>query len=171
MQADLEELKKKNSDSRDLISRIATKIPGFKGYVEKSENYNTDLIVREVIVANMKNLKKRLGIISGEMVKKSDLSGVEEINSLSNVLEGIIKKVEYADYGRSGAMSKVKFTEEDQDRLLEYDWRLVSDFEEIDKSLESYSDIPVEKIHELKERIREFEILFDNRKKVILEVI
>ena len=50
---------------------------------------------------------------------------------LGNVFEGLVKKVQYAEYGPSGQFSKLKITEEDQNRLLEFDWRLIAQFDEI----------------------------------------
>lgn len=171
MQPNLDELNKKIEENRDFIDRIAIGIPGFKGYVEKSEKYDADSMLREIIADKIRNLKKELGILSSDLVKKSELEPVQEIDSLSNIIEGILKKVEYADYGLKGPFSKIEFSEENQNRLLEFDWRLISQFDEIEKILTEGKGNPSSMLETLKTQIREYEKLVDDRKYVILEVI
>ena len=133
MQPDLNNLKTKIQANRDFIDRITTSLPGFKGYVEKSENYDADKIIRNFITDKILSSKKNLGVISGDNVRSGNLAATQDFDSLSNLLEGILKKVEFADYGVSGGFSKIKITEEDQNRLLEYDWRLITAFDEVFK--------------------------------------
>lgn len=175
MQPDLNNLKAKIQANRDFIDRIATGLPGFKGYVEKSENYDADKIIRGFISDKILLAKKTLGVISGENVKNGNLAVTQEFDSLSHLLEGLVKKIEFADYGVSGGFSKIKITEEDQNRLLEYDWRLITVFDEIYKLLDNLSSLQGEaltaEINSIKTRIREFEKNFDDRKYVIMEVI
>jgi len=171
MQPNLDDINKKIEENRDFISRIAAGIPGFKGYVERAEKYDADKMVREIITGKMQSLKKQLGIISSDLVKKSELDLVQGLDALSNLVEGVMKKVEYADYGLSGAFSKIKFTEEGQNRLLEFDWRLISKFEEIEKLVDQTAETTAETIDQLKGVVRNFEKDFDDRKNVIMEVI
>ena len=175
MQPDLNNLKSKIQGNRDLIDRITTGLPGFKGYVEKSENYDADKIIRGFIADKILSAKKNLGIISGDHARKGDFAVTQEFDSLSNLLEGLLKKVEFADYGVSGGFSKIKITEEDQNRLLEYDWRLITAFDEVNQLFSSLSSLQAEaliaEISSIKTKIREFEKNFDDRKYVIMEVI
>ena len=175
MQPDLNNLKAKIQANRDFIDRITTKLPGFKGYVEKSENYDADRMVREFIADRIQSSKKSLNVMSGDLVKSGDIATIQEIDSVQNLLEGLIKKVQYADYGASGGFSKIKITEEDQNRLLEYDWRLISAFDEINAATGKFQslqgDALVQEIRNLKQKIRDFDKSVDDRKYVIMEVI
>jgi len=175
MQPDLNNLKAKIQSNRDLIDRITTGLPGFKGYVEKSENYDADKIIRNFIADKILSAKKNLGVISGDIVRSGNFTVTQDFDSLSNLLEGLLKKVEFADYGVSGGFSKIKITEEDQNRLLEYDWRLITAFDEVFKLFANLSTLQGEaltaEISSIKTKIREFEKNFDDRKYVIMEVI
>lgn len=175
MQPDLNNLKSKIQANRDFIDRIAIGLPGFKGYVEKSENYDADKIIRGFIVDKILSAKKNLGIISADNVRSGNLVITPELDLLSNLLEGLLKKVEFADYGVSGGFSKIKLTEEDQNRLLEFDWRMISSFDEIYKLFDSLAalqgDALLPEIKNIKTKIREFEKNFDERKYVIMEAI
>lgn len=175
MQPDLNNLKAKIQANRDFIDRITTRIPGFNGYVEKSENYDADRMVREFIADRVLSAKKSLNVLSGDLVKSGEIQTIQEIDSIQNLLEGLLKKIQYADYGVSGGFSKIKITEEDQNRLLEYDWRLISAFDEINtltaKLQSVQGDSLVQEMKNLKQKIRDFDKSVDDRKYVIMEVI
>lgn len=175
MQPDINNIKSKLQANRDFIDRITINLPGFKGYVEKAENYDADRMIRSFIVEKILSAKKTLSIVAGDNVRNGNLTITPDIDSLSNVLEGLVKKVEYAEYATRGGFSKVKITEEDENRLLEYDWRLISTFDEVFKMFSNLStlqgDALKSEINSIKTRVREFEKNFDDRKNVIMEVI
>jgi len=175
MQPDINNIKSKLQGNRDFIDRITVSLPGFKGYVEKAENYDADRMIRSFIVEKILSAKKTLTVIAGDNVRNGNLSITQEIDQLSNLLEGIVKKVEYAEYAVSGRFSKIKITEEDENRLLEYDWRLISTFDEVLKLFLNLSTLQEDalkgELNTIKTKVREFEKNFDDRKNVIMEVI
>jgi len=175
MQPDLNNLKAKIQANRDFIDRITAQLPGFKGYVEKSESYDADRMVREFIADKVLSAKKSLNILASDLIKSGDIATIQEIDSIQNLLEGLLKKVQYADYGTAGAFSKIKITEEDQNRLLEYDWRLISSFDEINgitSKLQTLQGDPfLQELKNMKQKIRDFDKNIDDRKYVIMEVI
>jgi hypothetical protein len=175
MKPDLNNLKNRIEEKRDFIDRIALEIPFFKGYLVKSENYDADLMVRSFIADKLLTVKKHLGAVSSEALKKEDYNLIKEIESLSVTVEGLVKKVRYSEYGTTGAFSKAKITEDDQSRLLEYDWRLLSSADELVESISKISSsdcvsIP-EGLNSAGGMIADFESAFNERKNVILEVI
>ena len=97
MQPDLNNLKAKIQANRDFIDRITTRLPGFNGYVEKSENYDADRMVREFIADRVLSAKKSLNVLSGDLVKSGEIQTIQEIDSIQNLLEGLLKKIQYAD--------------------------------------------------------------------------
>lgn len=175
MQPDLNNLKSKIQANRDFISRIAQGLPGFKGYVEKAENYDADRMIREFISDRIAAVKKNLNMLSGDLSKEADLGALPDIDSLAHVLEGLFKKVQHAEYGASGPFSKIKITEEDQNRLLEFDWRLIELFDEIlgfAASIQSSrGDALLQGLRDVKAKVLDFEKTFNERKYVIMEVI
>lgn len=175
MQPDLNSLKNRIQANRDFITRIAAGIPGFKGYVEKAENYDADRIIREFVSDKISSVKKTLAMLSGDLSREADITALPDVDSLGNVLEGLFKKVQYAEYGAPGQFSKIKITEDDQNRLLEFDWRLISLFDEVltlAAGLQaSRGDALKSALKSVKGKVLEFEKTFDERKYVIMEVI
>lgn len=175
MKPDLNNLKKRIEDSRDFIDRIALGIPLFKGYLIKAENYDADSMIRAFLADKLFAVKKNINSLSTEMAKKGDYEILKDINSLSHLVERLVKKVQFAEYGASGVFSRAKITEDDQNRLLEYDWRLLSSMDELAESAERLlspdcGSLP-EGIKSMAGMIADFESAFNERKNVILEVI
>lgn len=175
MKPDLNNLKNRIESKRDFIDKIALGIPFFKGYLLKSENYDADLMIRSFLADKLISVKKHLGALSSSALKKDDYALIKEIESISLKVEGLVKKVRYAEYGTSGTFSKAKITEDDQNRLLEYDWRLLSSADDLVESVvkinSSSSASIIEGLKSARSMLADFESEFNERKNIILEVI
>ncbi|HOG52113.1 MAG TPA: hypothetical protein PKY10_16110, partial [Lentisphaeria bacterium] len=106
--------------------------------------------------------------------KKQRRDSLGDLDSLSLKMEAMIKKCQHADFGRAAALSSMTISEDDKNRLLEYDWRLISALDGIEKSLgelRNASDAIGTVISGIGDALRAFEKNFDERKNVLLEVI
>ncbi len=175
MQPNLDHIKQKRSDSRDLIDRITLKIPGYQGYVEKAEMYDADRIVRNLIADQLQDLKTEINSVSSKLVKSGDPSVLTELQSLNTAIERIQKKCKYADYGGHASLTGLKISDDDKNRLLEYDWRLISTVEEIDKVVKEIRQTAAgeisAKIESVMGSLEQFEKSFNERKNVLMEVM
>lgn len=175
MQPNLDNLKKKIQDNRDLIDRITVKLPGFKGFVEKAESYAADKIVRELLADRIQAFKNDVNAKLVELEKKQQRDALGDLDTLGLKLETLIRKCQHADFGRAAALSSMAISEEDKNRLLEYDWRLISGLDELEKKMGDLRATPAESagtvISGIADTLRSFEKNFDERKNVLLEVI
>jgi hypothetical protein len=175
MQPNLDNLKKKIQENRDLIDRITVKFPGFVGYVEKAENYAADKIVREMLGNRIQGFKDEVHAKMAELEKKKERGVLPDLDSMAVKMEGVIKKCRSAEFGASSSLSGIKISEDDKNRLLEYDWRLISALDELEKSVGELRAAAAENIggvmSGISEKLRLFEKNFDERKNVLLEVI
>jgi len=174
MQPNLDNLKKKIQQNRDLIDRIVVKFPGFKGYVEKAESYAADKIVRDLLADRMQGFKNEINSKLADMEKKKDRANMADLDSMNIKMETVIKKCRHADFGAASVLSGITISEDDKNRLLEYDWRLISALDDLDKSvkeLRSAAENCGVVIIGIADKLREFEKNFDERKNVLLEVI
>jgi hypothetical protein len=175
MQPNLENLKKKIQDNRDLIDRITLKFPGFKGYVEKAESYAADKIVRDLLADRILGFKNEVNAKLVELEKKQQRDKLGDLDTLGLKMETVIKKCQHADFGRTSALSKMAISEDDKNRLLEYDWRLISALDDMDKKIGELRAATEENIGAvitgIADTLRAFEKNFDERKNVLLEVI
>lgn len=175
MQPNVDNLKKKIQENRDLIDRITVKFPGFKGYVEKAESYDADKVVRNLLVDRIQGFKSEVNAKSTDLEKKKDRTFLADLDSLNIKMETMVKKSQHADFGKTAALSSIKISEDDKNRLLEYDWRLISSLDDLDKAVKDLRAAAPESlgalINGIADKLRDFEKNFDERKNVLLEVI
>lgn len=172
MQPDLENLKGKIKNKRDLLDRLIAKLPGYEDYVEKAELYQADKLVRDLLAEKINSLKGKLDSFSGDLFKKGDSTELlGELDAIGKIIERVYNKVKFAEHGNT-TKTRLEVKEEDKNRLLEYDWRMISEVEELEKI---FAALEVEDTDglakKLRDKIQEFEEIFDKRKHIILEVI
>lgn len=175
MQPDLENIKKKVEESRDLIDKISTKVPGFSSMVEQAESYAADQVVRDFMADRVQGLKGELGEVSGRFSREKVYDLMTDLDSLNINFEKLYKKTKFADYASSASASGLKVSDKDKERLLEYDWRLIASLDEFDDVMgrlkgASREDAPAI-LNEIRSKISEFEKSFDERKNAIMEVL
>jgi hypothetical protein len=175
MQPNLDNLKKKIQENRDLVSKITAKFPGFAGYVEKAETYDADRIVRGLVADRIGSFKGAVNEKLADLARKKERALMPDLDALSLKMETAIKKCQHSDFGKTAALSSMKLSDDDVNRLLEFDWRLISSLDEIEKSVNDLSSADAGStatlVGAISDKLREFEKKFDERKNVLLEVL
>ncbi len=175
MQPDVNKLKQRIRENRDLVDKIASKLPGFKGYADKSDSHDADKMIREIIVDIVKRIKNEVNAASRDLVKGGKYMILPDFESLETKLETLIKKCGYAASGSTTPVSRAALTEDDKSRLLEYDWKLISAIEELEKTakdiLSAAQDNPGPAAKKFEAKLNEFESHFDERKNILREVL
>jgi len=175
MQPDLENLKKRIGESKDLVDRLIGRLPGYAGYVEKGEMYEADRVVRGFIAGKLLSYKKVVDGVINDQARKGELSRLTDLESINSLLEKVHKKCAHADYGTSGGMSHVTVSQDDSNKILEFDWRMIGKADELEPEIAKMEGAGGEtldaEIKRIRKLIGEFENAFDQRKNVILEVI
>ncbi|HOD14621.1 MAG TPA: hypothetical protein PK307_17850 [Spirochaetota bacterium] len=175
MQPNLENVKKKIQENRDLVSKITARFPGFAGYVEKAETYDADRIVRGLLADRVGSFKATVNEKSSDLARKKERGPLPDLDALSLKMETVIKKCQHADFGKAAALSSMKLSDDDVNRLLEYDWRLITSLDELDKAVGGIGAATPESlgpvIGGISDKLKEFEKKFDERKNVLLEVL
>lgn len=172
MKPDMEGIKKRIAESRDFLDDITAKVPGFTGYVEKAEMYDADRVIRGFLAERLLSFKKVIDAAMRDFQRKGEALHLADLDSLGIIVERAVKKCQYAEYGISAAKMKIK--PEDQNRLLEYDFSLLSNLDELGQAFGRFSgggDLNVpDTIAEIRKKIEEFEKAFEERKLVTMEV-
>jgi hypothetical protein len=106
-----------------LLGKIASKIPGFSGYIEKGRRREADQILRETIAGRLEEIRVELGaiheILSRDIIKAIDHA--EPMGQADTRLMGLIGKVRDAPQGYAGFFDAVKVKEDDLARVYAFD--------------------------------------------------
>ncbi|RLE92283.1 MAG: hypothetical protein DRN04_10740 [Thermoprotei archaeon] len=154
----------------DLIERLSMLIPGYRGYKQKELIREDDRLVREKAALKIDEAKRLLEEVMPSY--SGDYEVLEKMDSLRKDLEALAQKIRHASLGYRGLFDRVKIREEELRKLLDYDYKLVTLAEEINKSVKNLASLLSEKsrlvagIAEVKSKVLELDLVVSKRSEV-----
>jgi len=122
---------RKVKQSAELLEKLELAIPGYRGYKEKELRREADRLIRERL---LKMLEPAYRDFKSSMLNAAgDTALMQTYNQVQALFDRVIAKLRTASYGYSGFFDAVKIREAELDKLLEYDWNLVSTVERLAK--------------------------------------
>jgi hypothetical protein len=105
------------------LGELASKIPGFSGYIERSRRREADQLLRSTIASRLEESRLQLASVHQELgrdiVKAMDYA--EALGRADTRLMGLIGKVKDAPEGYAGFFDAVKVQEDDLARVYAFD--------------------------------------------------
>jgi len=145
-------------------------IPGYRGYKQKELIREDDRLVREKAALKIDEAKRLLEEVMPSY--SGDYEVLEKMDSLRKDLEALAQKIRHASLGYRGLFDRVKIREEELRKLLDYDYKLVTLAEEINKSVKNLASLLSEKsrlvagIAEVKSKVLELDLVVSKRSEV-----
>jgi hypothetical protein len=113
----------KIESEQSVLGKIASKIPGFSGYIEKGRRREADQMLRETVSGRLEDVRIQLAnvqqTLSGDIIKAIDHA--EPIGRADTRLMGLIGKIRDAPQGYAGFFDAVKVKEDDLARVYAFD--------------------------------------------------
>jgi len=165
-------------EERGLFEKIASYIPGYRGYKQKEVRREADKLLRDFMVKKLEAARSSLKNVIREAADADAPELFKTLNRITAIMDRVINKVEHADYGYSGFFDLVKIREGELDRLMEYDYRLLGACDEISKlagetrntaSAGSLNMLP-DLLKKLESKLVEFESAFSSREEAIISL-
>src|SRR3972149_6106814 len=122
---------------QDIFRRIAGKIPGFSGYVERETRRAADKLLREAIADKYEQVWKRVGQVQKDLASGPGLENLDDLEGAGTKLRTFIDKVRTAAYGEAGFFDAKKIKSDELLRLYQFDLALVEKADEISKALDA----------------------------------
>lgn len=119
------------SGERNFLERVAAKIPGYKGYLEKESRRDVDKLHREHLATLLFQLKAPINTVIQELANNRRLFEVGPIEKALQKLDKVENRIRYASYGYAGFFDAVKIREDQLDQLYHFDLSLVDQVENI----------------------------------------
>jgi hypothetical protein len=164
----------KVKDSRNLVEKLGSIIPGWKGYQERQERRKADQLMRQTLAEKLVGQRKRLDVAQKALIEAGKIDLVDDVGSAVTQLQTFIDRVRLASYGYSGLFDAVKVNQAELEQMYNFDAAL---FEYVDR-LDTANDRLREAIdtgEALKETVRiiqdicrEANSTFDEREHVIM---
>ncbi len=133
----MSDLFEKVTGDQDIFKKLASKIPGFSGYIERSNRRAADKLLRETIADQFEELYQRISTVQTDFISHGELQFVDDLEKAAIKVRTFIDKVRRASYGYSGFFDAVKINEEELARVYEYDDAMLSLVDEVDRAIDN----------------------------------
>jgi hypothetical protein len=157
----------------DPFKKILSKIPGFKGYMERQNRRDADKALREFIANRFEALWQRVSAVQRELISMGDIAYVDDLEASSIKLRTFADRIRRATRGYSGLFDAVKINEAELAKLYAFDAALLDFADQIGKDIDAVeaalgSDGLSAAIRQLVASSRQAIEAYDKREEVIL---
>lgn len=125
------------TDDQDIIRKLFSKIPGFKGYVERENRRAADKILREAIADRYEELWKRISSLQTDLISTGGLEFIDDIERAAIKIRQFIDRVRHASYGYSPFFNATKVNEEELANVYEFDLALLEGFDVVSRAVDN----------------------------------
>ena len=161
-----------------LSERIAAFLPGFRGYKEKELRRESDRLIRNHIYLKLSTAKTDLRTISQKLADRRYLDVMTDMDRLLAKMDRVVEKVNHASYGYSGFYDAVKVKEENLDRMIDFDNKLIDNVTALSTEIDAFkaelaSGVTANlktRVQAVTDKLESLEDTFDKREEVILGV-
>ena len=131
------DLFQKVTDSQDAFKKLASKIPGFDGYIERQNRRAADKLMRETIADRFQALWTRTSELQTDLVNEGMIAYIDDMERAAIQLRTFIDKIRRASYGYSGVFDAAKINEDELAQLYSFDQGFLLAAEEIGRALDN----------------------------------
>jgi hypothetical protein len=121
----------------DIFKKIGSKIPGFKGYVERQNRRDSDKLLRDTIYRRFRESESRVSDLQVELVNQGEIKYTDDLEKAALRLRTFADRVRTAPRGYSSLFEAVKINEEELAKLYEFDAALLDKSEEIERAIDN----------------------------------
>ena len=122
---------------QDFFKKIASKIPGFKGYIERSNRRAADKLIRETVATRFEELWQRISSLQTDFLGQGELLYLDDLEKAAIKLRTFIDKIRRASYGYSGFFDATKVNEDELARVYEYDSAMLDLVDEVGNAIDN----------------------------------
>ncbi|MEM2922157.1 MAG: hypothetical protein QXF26_07560 [Candidatus Bathyarchaeia archaeon] len=158
-----------------LVEKIGLVIPGYRGYRLREMRRDADKLVRNHLYQKLSLSRDDLKVSFQKIVEVRLIDVYAEMDRLVSRLDSVASQINYASYGYAGYFDPVKIQEDDLDRIIEYDSKLIDHVNVLDAkvkqfrgNVESGNFVDVRKrIQEMREVVDTIDRLMSERRRVM----
>ena len=157
---------------QDFIKKLFSYVPGFKGYVERTNRRAADKLVRDQVTLKYTELAARTSRLQKDFADAGQIDFVDDIDSVGLKLRTFADRVRTASYGYSGFFDAVKVNEKELEKIYTFDMAFFELANQINSGLDNVeaaigSDGLKAAIRAVNDLARQANETFDKRYEVI----
>jgi hypothetical protein len=114
-------------DQRGGFVKLLSKIPGFKGYMEKETRRDADKLVRDAIASRFAAQLDRLSEVQMDLIPNGGFEFLDDVEQAAVKLRTFIDRVKTAPRGYAGLFDAVQVKEDQLEQLYNFDAQLLGE--------------------------------------------
>ncbi|HZW03394.1 MAG TPA: hypothetical protein VFF68_05685 [Anaerolineaceae bacterium] len=123
------------TNEQDLLTRLVSKIPGFRGYVERETRRSADKMIREVIASRFEEQWQHISRLQRDLIGARQIDLVDDLEAAAIKLRQFADRIRHAAYGYAGFFDAIKIQEEELSRIYQFDLQLLEKVDEISNAV------------------------------------
>jgi hypothetical protein len=122
---------------QDIFKKILAKVPGFKGYITRTNRRSADKLLRGVIAERYEEQWQRISSLQKDLVSQGSLKFVGDLENAAIKFRQFIDRVKTASYGYSSFFEATKVNEDELEKVYQYDLTLLDLVEEVKRGIDN----------------------------------
>ncbi len=132
----MDDLLGKVTSNLDIFKKIAGKIPGFSGYVERQTRRDADKLLRETLSDRFRELEGQVSALQRDFISQGEIGYLDDLEASAIKLRTFADRIRTASRGYSGLFDAVKINEEELAKIYNYDAAMVDLVDEVTRAIE-----------------------------------
>jgi hypothetical protein len=121
----------------DFIKKILSKLPGFRGYIEREDRRNADKLLRESIADRYEGLWQRISSLQKNAISNGEIDKIDDLESSALKIRQFIDRIKTASYGYAGFFDVIKVETDELNAIYQYDLQLLDLEEELSRAVDN----------------------------------
>ncbi|MEN6435984.1 MAG: hypothetical protein ABFD14_02805 [Anaerolineaceae bacterium] len=122
---------------QDIFKKLLSKIPGFKGYVERTNRRMADKILRSEVAERYEEQWQRISALQRDLIAQGEIGLIDDLEAASIKFRQFIDRVRTASYGYSSFFEAAKVNEEELAKMYQYDLTLLELVDEVKHGIDN----------------------------------
>ena len=127
----------KVTSQQDFIKKLLSKIPGFKGYIERENRRSSDKILRDTLANQLEEVWKRISSLQRDLINQGAISMIDDLEAAAIKFRQVIDRVQKASYGYSGFFDAVKINEKELEQIYQFDLTMMEQVDLANKAVDN----------------------------------
>jgi hypothetical protein len=125
------------TSQQDIFKKLLSKIPGFKGYIERQNRRAADKLVRSTLAHRFEDLWQRISSVQTDMINQGGIEYIDDMEGAAIKIRQFIDRIKTAAYGYSGLFDAVKVNEQELAQVYQYDLALLTSVDEVGRAIDN----------------------------------
>jgi hypothetical protein len=121
----------------NALQKILSKVPGFNGYVDRTNRRAADKLLRETVANHFEELWRRLSALQAEMLRTGGISQMDRMESAAIKLRQFIDRIRTASYGYAGFFDAIKINQDELNQVYQFDLALLDLEDEVGRAIDN----------------------------------